>query len=69
MILPVPFLFLKLDSLWRRTEDARPLAFKWSWSKRRQAEGKLCDQPNPVMGADLHTVSERFARYFDVELN
>ena len=44
------------------------LAHKWSWRKRRQAEGKLCDAPNIVTGADVHTVWEKFARYFDVEL-
>jgi glutamate decarboxylase len=44
------------------------LAHKWSWRKRRQAEGKPCDKPNIVMGADVHTVWEKFARYFDVEL-
>jgi len=44
------------------------LAHKWSWRKRRQAEGKSCDDLNIVMGADVHTVWEKFARYFDVEL-
>jgi len=44
------------------------LAHKWSWRKRRQAEGKPRDAPNIVMGADVHTVWEKFARYFDVEL-
>ena len=44
------------------------LAHKWTWRKRRQAEGKSCDHPNVVMGADVHTVWEKFARYFDVEL-
>ncbi len=44
------------------------LAHKWSWKKRRQAEGKPYDKPNIVMGADVHTVWEKFARYFDVEL-
>jgi glutamate decarboxylase len=44
------------------------LAHKWTWKKRRQAEGKPCDKPNIVMGADVHTVWEKFARYFDVEL-
>jgi len=44
------------------------LAHKWSWKKRRQAEGKSCEELNIVMGADVHTVWEKFARYFDVEL-
>jgi len=43
------------------------LAHKWNWKKRRQAEGKPFDQPNLVMGADVHVVWEKFARYFDVE--
>ena len=32
------------------------LAHKWTWKKRRQAEGKPFDKPNIVMGADVHTV-------------
>ena len=44
------------------------LAHKWTWKKRREAEGKSTDKPNIVMGADVHTVWEKFARYFDVEL-
>ena len=44
------------------------LAHKWSWKKRRQAEDKRYDQPNIVMGADVHTAWEKFALYFDVEL-
>lgn len=43
------------------------LAHKWAWKKRRQAEGKPFDKPNIVMGIDVHTVWEKFARYFDVE--
>ncbi len=43
------------------------LAHKWSWKKRRQAAGKPYDKPNIVMGIDVHTVWEKFARYFDVE--
>jgi glutamate decarboxylase len=45
------------------------LAQKWTWKKQRQAEGKPYDKPNIVMGADVHTVWEKFALYFDVELN
>jgi glutamate decarboxylase len=44
------------------------LAHKWKWRERRKAEGKSIDKPNIVMGADVHTVWEKFARYFDVEL-
>jgi glutamate decarboxylase len=44
------------------------LAHKWTWRKRREKEGKPTDKPNIVMGADVHTVWEKFARYFDVEL-
>jgi len=44
------------------------LAHKWTWKKRREAEGKPVDKPNIVMGADVHTVWEKFALYFDVEL-
>ena len=44
------------------------LAHKWTWKKRRQAEGKPFDKPNIVMGADVHTVWEKFALYFDVDL-
>ncbi len=44
------------------------LAHKWTWRKRRESEGKPCDKPNIVMGADVHTVWEKFAKYFDVEL-
>lgn len=44
------------------------LAHKWTWKKRRQEEGKPIDKPNIVMGADVHTVWEKFALYFDVEL-
>ncbi|HEB12373.1 MAG TPA: glutamate decarboxylase [Actinobacteria bacterium] len=43
------------------------LAHKWSWKKRRQAQGKSIDKPNLVMGADVHVVWEKFAKYFDVE--
>lgn len=43
------------------------LAHKWSWKKRRKAEGKPHDKPNIVMGIDVHTVWEKFARYFEVK--
>ena len=44
------------------------LAHKWTWKKRRESEGKSVNRPNIVMGADVHTVWEKFALYFDVEL-
>lgn len=44
------------------------LAHKWTWRKRREKEGKPTSKPNIVMGADVHTVWEKFAKYFDVEL-
>ncbi|MBI5458814.1 glutamate decarboxylase [Methanobacterium sp.] len=44
------------------------LAHKWTWRQRRENEGKNWDKPNIVMGADVHTVWEKFAKYFDVEL-
>ena len=44
------------------------LAHKWSWRKRRQKAGKPFDRPNMVIGADVHVVWEKFARYFDVEM-
>jgi len=44
------------------------LAHKWSWRKRREKEGKPTDKPNMVIGADVHVVWEKFARYFDVEM-
>ncbi len=44
------------------------LAHKWTWGTRREEEGKAGDKPNIVMGADVHTVWEKFAKYFDVEL-
>jgi len=44
------------------------LAHKWTWRENRKAEGKPTDKPNIVMGADVHTVWEKFAKYFYVEL-
>lgn len=43
------------------------LAHKFSWRRRRRAEGAATDRPNVVMGADVHTCWEKFATYFDVE--
>jgi glutamate decarboxylase len=43
------------------------LAHKWKWKMRRKKEKKSFSKPNLVMGADVHTVWDKFARYFDVE--
>ncbi len=43
------------------------LAHKRSWQRRREAAGEPIDRPNVVMGADVHTCWEKFARYFEVE--
>jgi glutamate decarboxylase len=43
------------------------LAHKRSWQLRREAAGEPVDRPNMVMGADVHTCWEKFARYFEVE--
>src|SRR5438270_3146710 len=43
------------------------LAHKRSWQRRREAAGLPSDRPNMVMGADVHTCWEKFARYFEVE--
>ena len=43
------------------------LAHKRSWQRRREAAGEPTDHPNMVIGADVHTCWEKFARYFEVE--
>ena len=43
------------------------LAHKRSWQRRREAAGLPAERPNMVMGADVHTCWEKFARYFEVE--
>jgi glutamate decarboxylase len=43
------------------------LAHKRSWQRRREAAGLGSEHPNMVMGADVHTCWEKFARYFEVE--
>ncbi len=43
------------------------LAHKRSWQRRREKNGLPADRPNMVMGADVHTCWEKFARYFEVE--
>jgi glutamate decarboxylase len=43
------------------------LAHKRSWQRRRE-QGRLpIDTPNMVIGADVHTCWEKFARYFEVQ--
>ncbi|MHB8492492.1 MAG: glutamate decarboxylase, partial [Solirubrobacteraceae bacterium] len=37
------------------------------WQNRRRAAGLPADEPNMVMGADVHTCWEKFARYFEVQ--
>lgn len=44
------------------------LAHKWTWKKKREADGKSIDKPNIVFGADAHICWDKFARYFDVEM-
>jgi glutamate decarboxylase len=43
------------------------LAHKRSWQRRREASGLSVEEPNMVMGADVHTCWEKFARYFEVQ--
>lgn len=43
------------------------LAHKRSWQRRREQAGQDAQQPNMVIGADVHTCWEKFARYFEVE--
>ncbi|HEX9481904.1 MAG TPA: glutamate decarboxylase [Solirubrobacteraceae bacterium] len=43
------------------------LAHKRTWQRRRQREGQPVDRPNMVLGADVHTCWDKFARYFEVE--
>lgn len=43
------------------------LAHKRSWQRRREQQGLSTTRPNMVIGADVHTCWEKFARYFEVE--
>jgi len=43
------------------------LAHKRSWQRRREAAGLPAEEPNMVMGADVHTCWEKFTRYFEVQ--
>ncbi|ONM03626.1 Pyridoxal phosphate (PLP)-dependent transferase superfamily protein [Zea mays] len=44
------------------------LAFKRKWQNKRKEQGKPCDRPNIVTGANVQVCWEKFARYFEVEL-
>ncbi|MHB8281679.1 MAG: glutamate decarboxylase [bacterium] len=44
------------------------LAHKWNFRKKMKMQGKDASKPNIVIGADVHVVWEKFARYFDVEM-
>ncbi|KAI3982676.1 hypothetical protein MKX01_031550 [Papaver californicum] len=44
------------------------LAFKRRWQNKMRAEGKPCNKPNIVTGANVQVCWEKFARYFEVEL-
>ncbi|KQJ98585.1 glutamate decarboxylase [Brachypodium distachyon] len=44
------------------------LAFKRKWQNKRKEQGKPCDKPNIVTGANVQVCWEKFARYFEVEL-
>ena len=44
------------------------LAHKWTWKKRRQAEGLDDCKPNLIIGADVHSCWEKFGLYFDVDM-
>ncbi|XP_060212738.1 glutamate decarboxylase-like [Lycium barbarum] len=44
------------------------LAFKRKWQNKMKAQGKPCDKPNIVTGANVQVCWEKFARYFEVEL-
>jgi glutamate decarboxylase len=43
------------------------LAHKRTWQRRREAAGLPTDRPNLVVGADVHTCWDKFARYFEVD--
>ncbi len=44
------------------------LAHKWTFRKKMRSLGKSHSNPNIVVGADVHVVWEKFAKYFDVEM-
>ncbi|XP_026423560.1 glutamate decarboxylase-like isoform X2 [Papaver somniferum] len=44
------------------------LAFKRRWQNKMKAQGKSCEKPNIITGANVQVCWEKFARYFEVEL-
>jgi len=42
------------------------LAMKRRWQQKRRSEGKSCDNPNLIMGANVQVCWEKAARYLDV---
>ncbi len=44
------------------------LAHKWTFREKMKKLGKDYSKPNIVVGADVHVVWNKFAKYFDVEL-
>lgn len=44
------------------------LAHKWNFRNKMRGLNKDSSKPNIVIGADVHIVWEKFARYFDVEM-
>ncbi len=43
------------------------LTHKRRWQEKRRAEGKQCDNPNIVMGNDVHLVWNKACIYFEIE--
>lgn len=43
------------------------MGMKWRWRNKRKAEGKSCDKPNLIMGANVQVCWHKFCRYWDVE--
>ncbi len=43
------------------------LTHKRRWQEKRRAEGKSCDNPNIVMGNDVHLVWNKACVYFEIE--
>jgi len=45
------------------------LAHKWNWRKKREEKRiKTLENPNIVIGADVHVVWKKLVKYFDIEL-
>ena len=43
------------------------MTHKRNWKEKREAEGKSCDNPNIVMGNDVHLVWNKGSMYVDIE--